>query len=194
MRIISGVAGGIRLFAPRGASLRPSEDRVKEALFASLGDISGLLVLDLFAGAGSLGLEALSRGAARVVFVEKLPGHIKYIKRNLAGVSKAMSHIHGETDILCADAALCAKLLSAQAGQFDLVLADPPYVTPPGGFGGRELLLQDEFARWCKPGCRLVLEHDKLSAMPYYPASGWRLLKAKHYGRRSLSFLQKNGT
>ena len=69
MRIISGRAGGIRLSAPAGQSLRPTEDRVKESMFSSLGDLTGSTVVDLFAGTGALGLEALSRGAAQVVLV-----------------------------------------------------------------------------------------------------------------------------
>ncbi|NMA42884.1 MAG: 16S rRNA (guanine(966)-N(2))-methyltransferase RsmD [Oligosphaeraceae bacterium] len=191
MRIIGGRAGGIRLSAPKGDSLRPSEGRVKEALFAALGDLHGLQVLDLFAGVGSLGLEALSRGAAKVVFLEKLPRHVQYIAGNLANVSKAMNGEHGETEIICADAADCSTRLTAQAGCFDIILADPPYDPPPGEFGGKELLMQAEFASWCKADCRLILEHDKHSVLPYYPASSWQLQKEKHYGRRSLCFLQK---
>ena len=80
MRVISGKAGGIRLQAPDGDAMRPTEDRVKEALFATLGNLQGLRVLDLYSGSGALGLEALSRGASEVVMVEKNPRHIPFIE------------------------------------------------------------------------------------------------------------------
>jgi 16S rRNA (guanine966-N2)-methyltransferase len=94
MRIVSGVAGGIRLHAPRGTVVRPTEDRVKESLFGALGDLSGARVLDLFAGTGALGLEALSRGAASVVFVERSRQVLPFLRDNIAAYAARLRE-HG---------------------------------------------------------------------------------------------------
>ena len=83
MRIVAGSNKGARIFAPKGASTRPTSDRVREAIFAILGAVEGARVLDLFAGSGALGLEALSRGAETAVFVESDPDAVKAIERNL---------------------------------------------------------------------------------------------------------------
>ena len=189
MRIISGKAGGIRLQAPDGDSLRPTEDRVKEALFASLGDLQGLRVLDLFSGSGSLGLEALSRGAAEVIMVEKNPQHLRYIEKNLAAVLKSMQSEAGESRVLLADVRQVPQLLPELAEKIDLLLADPPYKPLPGSFGGRELLLSQEFASWCAPHIRFILEHESSSELPWFPQSPWRLERQKQFGRRTISWL-----
>src|SRR5574340_694484 len=84
MRIISGEARGRHLRAPRGAATRPTADRVREALFNILGDVAGLAVLDLFAGTGALGLEALSRGAASAVLVDNAEAAVRVIQANVA--------------------------------------------------------------------------------------------------------------
>ena len=83
MRVVAGEFGGRRLRAPRGAGTRPTADRVREALFSMLGDVSGARVLDLYAGSGALGIEALSRGAASAVFVERDAQAAATIRRNL---------------------------------------------------------------------------------------------------------------
>src|SRR5215468_11831534 len=83
MRVVAGRLGGRRLRAPRGRDTRPTSDRVREALFSMLGPLEGARVLDLFAGSGALGIEALSRGAASAVFVERDPEAVRTIERNL---------------------------------------------------------------------------------------------------------------
>ncbi len=191
MRIISGRAGGIRLQAPEGDAVRPTEDRVKETLFASLGSLQGLRVLDLFSGCGSLGLEALSRGASEVVMVEKNPRHIPYIEKNLSAVLKSMQGDCGKSRILLADVCQVAERLPELAGHIDLVLADPPYNPPPGSFGGRELLLHPHFTLWCGRQTRFVLEHETGSELPWFPQSAWKLERQKKFGRRTLSWLRQ---
>src|SRR6185369_7871918 len=84
MRIIAGRLGGRRLAAPRGSATRPTTDRVREALFSALGDVTGALVCDLYAGTGALGIEALSRGARRAVFIESARPALAALRRNLA--------------------------------------------------------------------------------------------------------------
>jgi 16S rRNA (guanine966-N2)-methyltransferase len=189
MRVISGKAGGIRLQAPDGEALRPTEDRVKGALFASLGDLRGLRVLDLYSGSGSLGLEALSRGAAEVIMVEKNPRHLAYIEKNLAVVLKSMRSEAGKSRVLLADVRQVPQRLSELAGQIDLILADPPYNQPAASFGGRELLLAQDFANWCATNARFILEHESGSELPWFPQSPWKLERQKHFGRRTISWL-----
>src|SRR5947199_10819821 len=87
MRVVAGAYKGRRLQAPRGERTRPTADRVREALFSILGDVSGTRVLDLFAGSGALGIEALSRGAASATFVDSAPAAITATRRNLEALN-----------------------------------------------------------------------------------------------------------
>jgi 16S rRNA (guanine966-N2)-methyltransferase len=123
-RLISGVAGGRRLKVPR-TGVRPTGDRAREALFNSLKallDLRGAAVLDLYAGSGALGLEALSRGAETVVFVESSPGVLPVLKENLAAVGLPGGRVVAGS--------VPTVLGGAPPARFDLVLADPPYATP----------------------------------------------------------------
>jgi 16S rRNA (guanine966-N2)-methyltransferase len=117
VRIVAGVYGGRRIEAPRGRSTRPTSDRVREALFSILGPIEGVRVLDLFAGSGALGMEALSRGAVEAVFVDSDPRAVAVVRRNLAAVG-ADAPVHTRDAF--------AWLEHADT-TFDLVFADPPY-------------------------------------------------------------------
>lgn len=117
MRVVAGAYRGRRLRAPGGAATRPTADRVREALFSMLEPIDGLLVLDLFAGSGALGIEAASRGAAAVTLVENDSRAIRVIRRNL-------DEIGLDAEVVAGDA---LAYLASAAGPFDLVLADPPY-------------------------------------------------------------------
>jgi 16S rRNA (guanine966-N2)-methyltransferase len=117
MRIVAGELRGRRLTAPRGVRTRPTADRVREALFSMLGDVSGARVLDLYAGSGALGIEALSRGAESAVFVERDPRAVAAIERNLASMGL-------EEEVVKKDA---VRFLARTEGMFDLVFCDPPY-------------------------------------------------------------------
>ena len=118
MRVVAGEFGGRRLQAPRGRATRPTSDRVREALFAILGEVSGARVLDLFAGSGALGIEALSRGAASAVFVERDHAAAAAIRRNLDVVGALDVEVRRQ-DVL--------RFLGACEDSFDLVFVDPPY-------------------------------------------------------------------
>src|ERR671930_1474239 len=121
MRVIAGRYRGRRLRTPRGHTTRPSAERVREAVFSILGDIEGLSVLDLFAGSGMLGIEALSRGARDCVFVDSDPRAAACIRSNLAtlGVTAAVS---------VRDAvAYVREAAAAHSDRFDVVFVDPPY-------------------------------------------------------------------
>ena len=151
MRVVAGAFKGRPLRAPKGARTRPTADRVREALFSILGDVSGARVLDLYAGSGALGIEALSRGAAAAVFVERDARAVAAIRRNLAAVGA-----HGE--VRRQDA---LRYLARAEGPFDLVLIDPPYDSAVRLAGPlAELLpgvLSDE--------ARIVTESDKRSPL-----------------------------
>jgi 16S rRNA (guanine966-N2)-methyltransferase len=128
MRVIAGTHKGRRLHTPRGSETRPTSDRVREALFSILGDVAGMRVLDLYAGSGALGIEALSRGADEVVFVESGRQAAEAIRANLRAI--------GDPDALIWLGDALAYLRNADPGApFDLVFADPPYssATQVGG-------------------------------------------------------------
>ena len=120
MRIIAGTHRGRRLKAPPGLDTRPTSDRVREALFSILGDVEGDRVLDLFAGSGALGIEALSRGAAGAVFVEQDRRAADAIRSNLAAIGERRAEVRQEDAL---------AYLGRASGErpFDLVFADPPY-------------------------------------------------------------------
>jgi len=126
VRIIAGSRKGARIFAPKGLDTRPTSDRVREAAFNLIGPVDEAAVLDLFAGSGAMGLEALSRGAPSAVFVESDREACRTIERNLAKLG-----LTGAT-VLCRDA---FQVLSAESRTYDLVLCDPPY-----GFEGHARL------------------------------------------------------
>jgi 16S rRNA (guanine966-N2)-methyltransferase len=121
MRIIAGSRKGARLFAPKGAETRPTGDRVREAAFNLIGPVGELDVLDLFAGSGAMGLEALSRGASSVVFVESDRDACRAIDRNLEKLGLKGARVV-QRDAL---RALAAE--TAAGRRYDLVLVDPPY-------------------------------------------------------------------
>jgi 16S rRNA (guanine966-N2)-methyltransferase len=121
MRVVAGEFKGRRLRMPRGAPTRPTADRVREALFSMLGDVEGARVLDLYAGSGALGIEALSRGAAAAVFVERDARAAETIQANLEAVG-------AEGEVSRVDA---LAFLKRPMSPFDLVFCDPPYDSGP---------------------------------------------------------------
>jgi 16S rRNA (guanine966-N2)-methyltransferase len=117
MRVVAGALGGRRLEAPKKAGVRPTADRVREAIFSILGPVEGARVLDLYAGSGALGLEALSRGAAEATFVDDDPRAVATVRRNLRMLG-VTAGVH-RRDALA--------FLRSAAGPYDLVFCDPPY-------------------------------------------------------------------
>lgn len=118
MRIVGGTCKGARLFAPPGRATRPTSDRAREAVFQLVGTVDGARVLDLFAGSGALGLEALSRGAASAVLVDSEPAAIRAMERNVAKLGLQAVRI------VRSDA---MRYLARARERFDLVFVDPPY-------------------------------------------------------------------
>jgi 16S rRNA (guanine966-N2)-methyltransferase len=121
VRIIAGTRKGHRIDAPKGAATRPTGDRVREAVFSIIGPVDGAAVLDLFAGSGAMGLEALSRGAASCVFVERDRAAARVIQANLGKL-----RLVGAT-VVSADVATALRGEHHRSQRFDLVLVDPPY-------------------------------------------------------------------
>jgi 16S rRNA (guanine966-N2)-methyltransferase len=158
MRVIAGRFGGRRLKAPRGRATRPTSERVREALFGMLGDLDGARALDLFAGTGALGIEALSRGAAAVVFVERDRAAIVSLGENLASLG-----IGPDTAAVRRMEALAA-LRSARGAKetYDLLFIDPPYgTTRRAGSPRWERELADLLMPLLAPGARIVVESDR---------------------------------
>jgi 16S rRNA (guanine(966)-N(2))-methyltransferase RsmD len=151
MRIVGGAWGGRRLKAPPGDATRPTSDRVREALFSILGArVEGARVLDLFAGSGALGLEALSRGASEATFVDSAAAPVKALQANLATLG-------GEAEVRRQDALRFLGSARDQARVYDLVFLDPPYRLATR-LGGR---LSEELPHVLAPGATVVTESDR---------------------------------
>jgi 16S rRNA (guanine966-N2)-methyltransferase len=161
---VAGEFRGRRLRAPRGRRTRPTADRVREALFSMLGDVSGMRALDLYAGSGALGIEALSRGAASAVFVESDAGAAAVIERNLASLGLAERVVRGDA----------LRFLAGAEGPFDLVFCDPPYDSAPRLAGSLAELLPAVTSE----GARIVTESDKRTPLELPLA----LLRERAYG------------
>jgi 16S rRNA (guanine966-N2)-methyltransferase len=182
MRVIAGAAGGIQLDVPK-SGVRPTMDRVKAAIFSSLGEVViGARVLDLFAGTGALGIEALSRGAASALFVEENAAALSAIEQNLMR-TKFEGRVRRQ-DVF-------AFLRSAQPAQpFRIVFADPPYEKMKSGERFTQLLLESaELAALLEPSGIFVLEKrpsEKMTATAL-----WEISRARKYGATEVLFLQR---
>ena len=180
MRVIAGSAGGIRLAVPK-RGVRPTMDRVKAAIFSSLSDsIAGARVLDLFAGSGALGIEALSRGASSAVFVEEDQQSVEIIERNLAK-TKLKGRIRQQDvfDFL---------RFTSDAETFQIILADPPYEkTKRGESYTAKLLTKEALPRLLDSGGVFVLETRPNETVPEMKL--WRIIREKTYGATEVLFL-----
>lgn len=176
MRIIAGTARGRRLFTPDDRTIRPTSDRVRENLFNILaGGIEDGLFLDLFCGTGAIGIEALSRGAARATFVDASETALRLTRQNL---------LHCQL----AQRATCLKLTLPE----QLCRAPEPYdvifVDPPNTFEAHEnLLLAVQEKGWTAPEARVIIESDTKRILPEQ-AGRMTLSRTKRYGDRRLTF------
>ena len=170
MRIVAGSARGRRIEAPPGRETRPTSDRVREAVFnalGSLGAVDDARVIDLFAGSGALGLEALSRGAAHAVFVERDRRTAELVSRNVAGLG-----FGDRAEVVLAD----AEQWIERAPEADLLLCDPPYA-----FEGWPGLIERS------PSPLVVAESDREIEAP----SGWHVVRSKAYGTTVVTILAR---
>jgi 16S rRNA (guanine966-N2)-methyltransferase len=179
VRVIAGAARGRRLAAPPGRSTRPTSDRVREALFSTvesrLRTLAGVRVLDLYAGSGALGLEALSRGAAHVLLVESDPRALRTLQANVVAVDRPGA------DPRRADV---RRVLAVEPDRpYDLVLADPPYDVGPGEVGDVLRLLRDR--RWLAPRSLVVVERPTRGGDVVWP-EGYAAVAQRRYGETTL--------
>jgi 16S rRNA (guanine966-N2)-methyltransferase len=180
MRVIAGRAGGIRLNVPK-TGVRPTMDRVKAAIFSSLGDaVIGARVLDLFAGTGALGIEALSRGAEEALFVEEDRQSIAVIEKNLEKIK--LSGRVRQQDVF--------EFLkrSDPATKFRIIFADPPYEQTKSGERFTEKLLTNEtLPRLLEPDGVFVLEKRPGETIP--EMQFWKIVRQKRYGATEVLIL-----
>jgi 16S rRNA (guanine(966)-N(2))-methyltransferase RsmD len=167
MRVIAGTHRGRELTAPKGRATRPTSDRVREALFSILGDITDLRVLDLFAGSGALGIEALSRGAQKATLVDSGHAAVAAIRRNLDTLGL-------EAEVVSQPAARFLQAASRDGRQYDLVFLDPPY--RHASTLGREL--SSALMPILAGEARVVAESDRRSPL----GLELRLLDERRYG------------
>jgi 16S rRNA (guanine966-N2)-methyltransferase len=180
MRIVAGAYRGRQLKSPTWDGLRPTSDRLRETLFNILGPaIGGARVLDGYAGTGAIGIEALSRGAGHVTFVERDARAVALIEANLAALAPDRA---GDRAIIRADFAQVAGRLDSQS--FDLIILDPPYAqeAAPAALGGAVPL--------ASPSTRLVVEHAVRYAAPA-EHEGLRLRRTVKAGDSALSFYER---
>jgi 16S rRNA (guanine966-N2)-methyltransferase len=172
MRVIAGRYGGRRLVAPKGRGTRPTTERVREAIYATLGDIAGTRVLDLFAGSGALGIEALSRGAREVVFVERDRAAIAALQQNLTTLEVSGEH----AQVRRQEAVGALQAARKRKETYDLILIDPPYGRAPELWPRIAGALPELLA----PQGRVVLERDRRTPLP--AGLGPALAKERRYG------------
>jgi len=183
MRIISGSSKGRVLARPKGQAIRPTSDRVKESIFNILRDeIEGKMVLDLFAGSGNLGIEALSRGAKKTIFVEKGRQALRIIQRNLTQFG-----FEERSEIIPKDANRAIGILKQRGESFDLILMDPPYEK---GLIKRTLMKLDSNPIYHKDSM-LIVEHDRRENLPH--TMNWNLFRDRQFGDTLISFLTPLG-
>ena len=180
MRIIAGEFRSRRLIFPKTKKTRPMTDRAKETLFGILGEIIfGAQALDLFSGSGSLGLEALSRGAVHVTFVEKAPWGINCIRQNLTNLK-----LGGRADLIQEDIFPALGKLERQGKTFSVVFLDPPYNQ---GLV-RKILMRLERSVIVTAQTQLILHHSRQENLPE-TLGRFRVLREKRIGQACLSFL-----
>ncbi len=180
MRIIAGQAGGIRLHSLKGSSTRPTLDRVKEDVFNILGGvIAGCRGLDLFAGFGGLGLEALSRGAESMVFVEKNYRNTAIIRKNIK-----LCRFAEQAEVVCADVVM---FLEKAENSFDLIFLDPPYQQ---GYLERVFTLIARKKLLTAQGI-IVCEHHFKEEAKY--TENLNLIREKKYGETIIDIYQEEG-
>lgn len=188
MRVTGGWARGARLAAPRDLRVRPTSDRVREAVFSSLGSlVAGARVLDLYAGTGALGCEALSRGAESAVFVEMDPLVLRVLRRNCGEMIRRGAPESG-IRIVAADAERALARFAAGGERFDLVMADPPYRAAGGRGGVPAARVMERVAALdlLEPGGVLVLEHASGDAIE--TVAGCCVLRHHRYGGTAVTF------
>jgi 16S rRNA (guanine966-N2)-methyltransferase len=178
IRVIAGTLKRRTLRTPRGLATRPTAARAREALFSILGDLSGQRVLDLYAGSGALGIEALSRGAERALFVESDRGAVDCIRQNIAELE-----LEARASVLPLRVERAPLASVAASGPFDLVFCDPPWADLEQAVAGLNLL-RASFAE----DARAVLEHPRGRL---FELEGFACDDRRHWGDTGVSFYSR---
>jgi len=180
VRIISGEAKGKKLYSPKGRGVRPTADRIKEAIFDILGpEWREIRALDLFSGTGSLGLEALSRGAERVVFVERSRPALNALNKNIS-----LCGFGARARVMATSVSRALALIGKRGESFGIIFADPPY-----GKGWVEKTIEEVLRnRVLSRDGMIVIEHTPRESPPA-EQSGLIALRQETYGETSISFL-----
>ncbi|MBR4362601.1 MAG: 16S rRNA (guanine(966)-N(2))-methyltransferase RsmD [Ruminococcus sp.] len=177
MRVITGIARGHRLVAPEGLDTRPTSDKVKEGVFSSIQfELEGAYVLDLFAGSGQMGIEALSRGAERAVFVDSSAKAVKCVIENLKGTK-----LDKQAEVITRDSYDYIRLTSQT---FDIIILDPPYRQ------GHIPKLLPLAAAKLRDGGFIICEYEKEAGEPEAP-EGMKLRKVYSYGKINVAVFTK---
>lgn len=178
MRVIAGEKRGTQLVSPPGQDIRPTYDRVREAVFGKLQfALTDRIILDLFAGSGAMGIEALSRGAAFVYFVDKSQSAVLTVKSNVAKTK------YEEKCKIIKNDYISALKLFKNGIQFDIVFIDPPYAS---GYYEKALQTMAE-ENLLKPGARIVLESD---GIPDLQLKNYAVKKTKKYGKTFITYME----
>lgn len=189
MQIIGGQASGIRLSVPKGLDVRPTGVRARKGLFDSVGTWTGMTVVDLFAGAGSLGLEAASRGAKQVFFVDNSRKHCSIISENIQKVQS--SGVKADMQVLCCDVRHIHQKLSEIASSINLIFADPPYKN--FSFFFKPLLTEPDFAIWAEKAV-FIWEIPPSETIDFYAFSSeinlWKVEKHRKFAQTEFLFLK----
>lgn len=202
-RVIAGTAGGRRLSVPAGRDTRPTSDRVREGLFATVqaihGPLAGASVLDLYAGSGAVGLEALSRGAVRAVLVEADPRAVRVIRANIAALDLPGAHvIAGRVEPVLARRPAAAMgqapapgdPAAVAGGGFDIVFADPPYAMAADAVTAVLTALVQ--GSWLAPGALVTVERSTRSGPLHWPG-GYTEDRSRRYGEATLWYGHASG-
>jgi 16S rRNA (guanine(966)-N(2))-methyltransferase RsmD len=169
MRVIAGTYRSRKLNTLRGMAMRPTSDRTRETLFNILSaDVRDSVFVDLFAGSGAVGIEALSRGARRAIFVEHFPAAVKLLRANLESLGIAVTGpkskaFAGEAEIIAADAIEALEQLAERGTKADIIFADPPYADSAAYSALLDWLGDSDLIA---PGGRVVFEHSKRMTLP----------------------------
>jgi 16S rRNA (guanine(966)-N(2))-methyltransferase RsmD len=181
MRILGGTAKGRKLVAVKARGIRPTRDDVKESIFSMIqGHVEAAVVLDLFAGTGNLGLEALSQGAKRAIFVEKERLPLRALMRNID-----LCGFRDRAEVISRDAEIALKLLRRRAEKVDLVFIDPPY----GSGYGRKTLRFISAHDMVNAGGMVVIEHSS-GEIPSDQRGRFSLSRQKRHGDTTISIFQ----
>ena len=187
MRVSGGVLGGRRIEVPKGDLVRPTQDMVRQALFSMLATlVPESRFLDLFAGSGAVGLDAWSRGAAHVTWVERDPRTLAVLRGNVTTLCRAEAGTAGETEIVGMDAMRWLERGNA-AAPYDLIFADPPYDRDRTCNWPQRLAGALSAGAWLTPNARFVFE--QAAGVPEAIPHGWTSVSNRRYGEARLYIL-----